>query len=200
MKNLYLLGDSISIGYGPALAASLQGAFMVRRKGGGVWDAVGREDDLAYNGRDSGALLSFLDSTRPKADLFLFNCGLHDIKTAPGETGKQVPLERYGSNLKKIAEIIKSLSKEALWISTTPVIDRLHNSRSDGGAYRCNADVTAYNAAAAGIMEEAGIPIADLYSFTLPFGEKAYRDHVHFTPEIYRRQGEFLASAVFKQF
>jgi hypothetical protein len=83
MKTCKLLGDSISIGYGPALAALCRGLCAPER--GGVWDAVGREDDLAYNGWDSGALLSFLDSTRPKADLFLFTAACTTSKPPPAD-------------------------------------------------------------------------------------------------------------------
>lgn len=193
MKQLFLLGDSISIFYGPALGDCLAGAYQVTRKGGAPDAAIGHVDEPAYNGQDSGAVLSFLKNSPPKCDLLLFNCGLHDIKIAQGQTSHQVTIGLYQENLQKIVTILKELSCCSVWVNSTPVIDSLHNSRKDGGAFRYNRDILQYNEAAAEIMGHAAIPVIDLYSFTLSLGPECYLDHVHFTPHTCRLQAQFLA-------
>lgn len=198
MKQLYLLGDSISISYGPFLETCLKNFFELSRKGGSPKDAVGHEDDPNYNGRDSQSVLLFLETTPPKTDLLLLNCGLHDIKVAPGQASCQVPLDRYRNNLHKIVSITNNLPCTTFWVNTTPVNDRLHNRRTDGGAYRYNKDVLSYNESAAQIMGQARIPVIDLYSYTLALGETSYRDHIHFTPSASHRQAIFLAEAILR--
>ena len=59
--------------------------------------------------------------------------------------------------------------------------------------HRFAADAVAYNAAADAIMKAAGVPLIDLYSFTLKFGKEAYCDHVHFNDDVRRLQAAFIA-------
>lgn len=146
-----LIGDSICMGYRPLVKERLKEQVTV----------LGIEG----NGGDSGNVLSNLDDwiINREAEIIHLNCGLHDLKFERDTKAYQQPLDVYESNLRKIVERIKSESKARLiWVSTTPVIDKRHNSVK--GFDRYIRDVKAYNEVANGIMKEARISINDLYS------------------------------------
>ena len=125
-------------------------------------------------------------------DILLVNCGLHDIRK-DRVTGKiQVPEEEYAKNLEDIIKLGKEIAKEFIWISSTHVDDNLHQQRKEG-CYRYNKDVIRYNEIANDIMKKNGIRIIDLYKFTYNLkNDNMYRDHVHYTDEISKKQAEFI--------
>ena len=94
---LFVVGDSISVQYGPYLEQYLKGRFDYVRRGG--------EDELAVinlnipqgaNRGDSTMVLAYLQARQNydpiNADLLMINCGLHDIKTDPTTRARIVPL------------------------------------------------------------------------------------------------------------
>jgi acetyl-CoA acetyltransferase len=110
-----------------------------------------------------------------------------------GEAGKrQVPLREYKKNLKRSLSILKKTSARTVWVRTTHVDDRIHNSRSKG-FLRFNRDVKRYNRTADGIMKAAGIPEIDLNGFTRRLKGRLFIDHVHFTKRARKLQAGFLA-------
>ena len=91
---LYVLGDSISMHYGPYLKRFLEPAVGYSRKGEGL--AAGDLNLVSdANGGDSRSCLEFLETNLPllaeRFDWLLWNCGLHDIKTTAA--GRQVSPE-----------------------------------------------------------------------------------------------------------
>ena len=227
---IYVLGDSISIGYGPFLESYLKGMIEYSRKQGEEEALLNLDNPQGANGGDSSMVLSFLKSKAEAggidADLLLLNCGLHDIKTDPnvqerpspcrgserditiGHFGviagngsprksnavtgeKQVPLERYRENLEAIVRTVESMTCSLVWIRTTPCDEAVHNKRCRD-FHRFSADCIAYNTIADQIMVASGIPIIDLYSFTLNLGENLYSDHVHFPEHIKEKQAAFI--------
>jgi hypothetical protein len=197
IKRLFLLGDSISLHYGPFLRNYLEGRCTIRGKEG-EGEALNNLDIPAGgNGGDSGMVLDYL-SRRPESldcDIFLFNCGLHDIK-GDLQTGLlQVPIERYRANLEAICAILEKHPLRAAFIRSTPVDDFLHAKRNRSFS-RKNGDLIRYNAAADEIMEARGIPHIDLYGFTLSLGRDIFQDHVHFIPEVRCLQAAYIGGAV----
>lgn len=198
---LFVLGDSISIDYGPALECLLAGRFAYNRKG---YAFLKHEqlDSTLINGGDSQSVHAFLQSATGQlaaADSTLvLNCGLHDLRVYPQTGARQVGLEQYISNLEKIISLARSLCRKVVWVQTTPVVDEYHN-RLNPEFHRFNADVIAYNTGAEGLMRNADVPVLDLYRFTLGMCEspdklvRLYRDHVHFLPEVSRLQAACLA-------
>ncbi len=191
--NLYVIGDSISIHYGPFLEQQLQGVMGYARK-------EGAKDDLdnpnGANGGDSSMVLDYLQSLEASggidADLLLVNCGLHDIKT-DRETGhKQVTIEDYAKNLRAIIELAATMQLQLIWIRTTPLDEKIHNANGVG-FLRFNADHEAYQLTADEIMREANIPVIDLHSFTANLGPDLYIDHVHFPESIRAKQAAYIA-------
>ena len=217
LPSLFVLGDSISIHYGPTLERMLAGGFTCDRKGSellgdqaavekreGVLERIAALDSSleALNGGDSASVLAYLQaksaSQIPGWSVLLLNCGLHDVRRAPRSTNRQVEPENYAANLKCILELARALSQRVVWVRTTPVADARHQ-RLKPEFQRFDADVELYNRIADSIMEEAGIPIIDLYGFTRRLSPSAetledlYCDHVHFSEPVRQMQAAYIA-------
>src|SRR3954466_8909069 len=79
---LFVLGDSISMHYGPYLEQVLRGKWDYERKRG---RAENLDQGTGANGGDSNAVLAYLNERLAAggiaADWLLLNCGLHDVKS-----------------------------------------------------------------------------------------------------------------------
>jgi lysophospholipase L1-like esterase len=196
LPTLHVVGDSISIHYGPHLQTMLTGVVAYSRKTApdGSLDEAG-----AANGGDSSTVLAYLQSLRPERpfDVLLINCGLHDIKRDLVTSQPQISTERYAANLRAILVEGDRLAKRVLWVRTTPVIDERHN-RLNTAFRRFESDVEAYNASADRVMREHAISIIDLFTFTRNLGLDVYVDHVHFTDEVRAQQAAFIAGHLYQ--
>ena len=196
LPRLFVIGDSISMHYGPYLERYLAGAFEYRRKTGQEPPVTASALARDANGGDSSAVLAYLDimleAQALQADVLLINCGLHDIKTNPETGARQVPLDLYRRNLEGIVARVKAAGIRMVWCRTTPCDEKVHNSRPVG-FHRYAADCLAYNQAADAIMAAAGIPAIDLHGFTASIGPELYCDHVHFHEPVREKQAAFIA-------
>jgi len=194
---VFVLGDSISIHYGPYLEEYLRGLFSYSRKQGDQAAVKNLDIPVGANGGDSFQVLQYLSSNSqhhevPNADFLVLNCGLHDIKTNPTTLERQVTEKDYESSLQKIVAISQKLFRHIVWIRSTPVSDKKHNSiRKD--FQRFNKDVIMYNEIDDRVMRRNHIVCIDLYRFTINLGPDVYCDHVHFTDDIRQKQARFIA-------
>jgi len=202
-KKVFVVGDSISLHYGPYLEASLRGFMTYSRKEGEEEAMLNLDEPQGANGGDSSMVLEYLaqkmvgSSCLQDADFLLVNCGLHDIKTDPTTGDIQVPLEKYKENLKRIIELVGTLctNTELVWIRSTPLEDEIHNAKQKK-FHRHKQNLHLYNAAADDIMAEHGINSIDLFTFTnnLCHSEgNLFCDHVHFHKTVREKQGVFIA-------
>lgn len=193
-KKLFVIGDSISIHYGPFLSSMVEDAFIYQRKGQSDIKLDCFENIADANGGDSSEVLRYLedrfidDQLRP--DILILNAGLHDIKTDPHTGEKRVSSADYKKNLETIVKLINDREMCFIWVNTTPVNDQIHNSKKSE-YYRFNEDVLIYNKIAESIFSEW--PIIDLYNFTLKLGCPLYKDHVHFFEAVAQMQAAFIA-------
>ncbi len=198
---VFVVGDSISLYYGPALEAGLKGAYAYARKGGTEEAFRNLDVPQGANGGDSGMVLEYLSDLLAQPafcpDLLLVNCGLHDIKVKMPEGQLQVSPEAYRQNLQTLLARVQERGIPFVWVRTTHSVDEIHNRHSPN-FHRYAKDNEAYDAIALEVMQAAGVPVADLRTFTRHLGEDAalFRDHVHFTPEVAAQQGAFLAGWV----
>ena len=196
MKKVYVVGDSISMQYGPYLERYLDGVMGYSRKEGDEEARLNLDEPRGANGGDSGRVLSFLrakaEAGGVDADLLLVNCGLHDIKVEPGSGARQVPIEKYRENLEGIVAVAERMECPLVWIRTTPCDENIHNRRGVG-VHRFAADCEAYNRVADEVMAAMGVPTIDLYRFTVNLGEDLYCDHVHFNEPVREKQAAFIA-------
>ena len=89
-----------------------------------------------------------------QADLFLLNCGLHDVKVNKESGAITSSPEVYRSNLEAITELMPRLADAWAWIRTTPVDDDKHAARKTSFT-RYQRDVDAYNRIADDVMNAA---------------------------------------------
>ena len=194
---VFVIGDSISIGYGPYLERYLAPFFRYARKlgSGAAMEALGLPANA--NGGDSAQVLKYLElhaahGEIPAVDYLLVNCGLHDIRTDLVSGTKQVEADSYRANLEQIVVAARALCTTFCWTRTTPCDEAVHN-RPGARMQRYSADCLAYNAIADSVMQSRGVPSLDLYRFTTTLGPDLYADHVHFPPHIQAGQAAFIA-------
>jgi lysophospholipase L1-like esterase len=156
-----LIGDSISIGYTPAVTKLLEAEAEVVHHPGN-----------AENTRNG---LKQLDGWLKDGpfDAIHFNWGLWDLR----DGGQAVPLEEYDQNLRALVGKLQATKAKLVWASITPVPQGAALGRRD-------VDVLAYNAAAQKIMDERKILIDDLYAFAKPrLNELQQPKNVHFSKD-----------------
>lgn len=194
---IYIIGDSISIQYGPYLKQYLAGVMDYSRKEGEAEARLNLDKPQGANGGDSAMVLSFVQALAKSggvdADLFLVNCGLHDIKKNPETGSLQVPIDAYESNLRALVVLAAKMRTQLVWMRTTPCDEKVHNKRPGMAFHRFAGDCEAYNAVADRVMREAGVPSIDLHTFTCNLGADLYCDHVHFHEQIREKQAAFIA-------
>ena len=181
LPRVLVIGDSISIGYTIPTRKLLEGKANVHR--------------IPANGgptsRGVSAIKKWLGEG--KWDVIHFNWGLHDLKGTPPDNKHQVPIEQYQKNLRQLVAVMRETDAKLIWASTTPV--------PAGGVkpHRTDADVVAYNEAAAAIMRDNDITVNDLYAFAKPrLSELQLPVNVHFKPEGSRELAKEVAAAIEK--
>ena len=183
MKKLYLLGDSIRMGYEPIVKEKLAGSVDVFSPSVNCEFAPYILKHLHRWAEQSG--------NASEIDLVHWNSGLHDVLRMFG-SGCLVPLDFYINTLKRIHERIKIIFPKAkiIFALTTGIIEE----RFEEPFIRYNSDIIEYNKAAVKIMNEFNFEINDLYAVTEKFSVDYYTDGTHFTEAGYC----ILADAVIK--
>ncbi|WP_460885398.1 SGNH/GDSL hydrolase family protein [Rhabdobacter roseus] len=196
VPSLFLIGDSISIQYGPYLEKYLEGIVTFSRKQDDGQAEKNLDVPVGANGGDSRMVLSYLrtklkdQAFRP--DYLLLNCGLHDIKHNQPEGTIQVSEKEYRENLTAIAQLLRQRNIELIWVRTTPVVDTIHNPRSKAFK-RYDADLQKYNQIADQVMAAQQVASIDLYQFTQQLGIEQFTDHVHYKEPARALQAAYLA-------
>jgi len=178
LPRVLLIGDSISIGYTPAVRRLLAGKANVLR--------------IPENGGPTRKGLEKLESWLGKRqwDVIHSNWGLHDLKRLlDGEKdirGEwQVSPEDYKRNLDKLVARLMATGARLIWAHTTPV--------PQGAAGRIQGESVRANEIARKVMAKHHVPVNDLHRYVLPHVAKYQNPkNVHFTPE----GSEFLAKQV----
>jgi hypothetical protein len=196
LPNIFIYGDSISIGYTPQVQSSLKGKANVYR--------------LYCNGGDSSSLIPKMTKMSElmrdnkleghwnfEWNIIHFNVGLHDLKYVAGggkldkKNGKQVSsTERYAKNVSNVAAYLKKTAPRAtlIFATTTPV--------PEGEPGRVAGDAKKYNAVALDALKaHPEISVNDLYAFTKPNQPKWWTrpGNVHFGTEGRKAQGNEVA-------
>jgi|GEM_PF-68664 len=194
-RNVFVIGDSVSIHYGPFLKKMITDKFNYDRKRGIDQALVDLDNPIGANAGDSRMVLAYLKEEfkkNTKYDILLLNCGLHDIRVDRETLQVQVKIEEYEKNLIEIINLSKIMSNKLIWIGSTPVVDKIHNSRKKG-FLRYSKDAENYNNAALKVMKKYDIPCIDMYAFTKSLGDNIYFDHVHYKEEVRKLQASFIA-------
>ena len=192
LPKVLIYGDSISIGYTPALRKALAGKADVMR--------------LHCNGGDSSSFIAKMDALHATMgdknlegrwefewDVIHFNVGLHDVKYVKDgkldSAGEQVstPAE-YEANLRKIVAYLQKEHPKAslVWCATTAV--------PKGSRGRVPGDAEKYNKVAMTVMKDhPEIVVNDLFTFSKPL---MVQGNVHFKKEGCDAQGREVAKVI----
>jgi acyl-CoA thioesterase-1 len=187
LPRVLIIGDSISIGYQPALREALAGKANVHRPAANCGPTMrGVEQIEQWLGEG-------------KWDVIHFNFGLHDVrhfddagKATDADKGhRQVSDVDYEKNLDMLVNRMKKTGAKLIFALTTPV--------PDGSPGRIKGDEVKYNEIARRVMQRHGVAIDDLYSFALPrLAEIQLPANVHFKPEGSKVLAEQVASSILK--
>ncbi|CAK7074075.1 MAG: hypothetical protein BACD_03526 [Bacteroides rodentium] len=193
---LFVIGDSISIFYGPYLKKYVEGSFDYDRKRDEGEAMTNLDVPVGANGGDSRMVVDYMKQLAAdasfKADVLLVNCGLHDVKSNPQTGKKQIDLDEYRCNLDTIYRLVQQMNTRLVWVNCTPINDSVHNSKRIG-FFRYDKDVVRYNEVADSVFRQKGVPVIDLYGFSSKFSKEAYMDHVHYDVEYRKLQAAYIA-------
>ncbi len=175
-SQVLILGDSISMGYGPTVRKALWSDAIVtrpRENCQGTTHGIARVD-------------AWLAMAPAKWDVIWFNFGLHDLKRVHPKTRRnsndpdhprQAEPETYRKQLREIAQRLTATGARLVFCTTTPVPEGVRPRRDV-------TDPDRYNAIAKEVMREFDIEVFDLCEFaTARLAEIQRPRDVHFSRE-----------------
>tara|TARA_B100001123_G_scaffold127943_1_gene148799 strand:- start:270 stop:1013 length:744 start_codon:yes stop_codon:yes gene_type:complete len=193
LPNVFIYGDSISIGYTPTVREELEGEANVYR--------------LHRNGGDSSTIIQKVDTLHTAMkehwkfswDVIHLNVGLHDLKYVVGNKldkgkGKQVSTRwEYEQNLRNAIGYFSRIAPDAkiIYATTTPV--------PIGEPGRHVIDAIRYNRVAMDLLKDyPEIVVNDLYTLTLSNQETWWTQpgNVHFNETGRAAQGKQVADHI----
>ncbi len=153
LKNVLVVGDSVSIGYTPFVAKVMASTAFVQHS---PWGGDGGAEETKYGAACIDNLVRAPDGTALSPDVLMFNWGLHNSLagncTAPCVPGQSGPPAEYAPYLEKI--VASLLAAPAL--KTTKLLFAITSPDL------CNAPIdhiqAELNAQAAAIMKKNNIP------------------------------------------
>lgn len=159
LKNVLIIGDSVSIGYTPYVAEMMASSALVQHS---PWGGDGGAEETLYGARCIDNLIRAPDGTPLSPDVLMFNWGLHNSLagncTPPCVPGQSGPPSEYAPNLEKIVQSLMDAPalkhSKLIFAITSP---DLCNARID-------AIQVALNEQAKDIMAKHHIPTVDLYA------------------------------------
>ncbi len=189
-KQIFLIGDSIRIGYCRQVAKALSDIADVRYP-----------DENCRNTQYTYINLSWwknIFSDPSKVELVYFNNGHWDIAHWDSDEESLNSAEDYCKMLLRIVARLKKLFPRAkiVFATTTPA----NPNGKMGVNPRSNAEIKAYNERAVSCLEKSGVIIHDLYKILEDKDESFYSDYCHLTPEgfdfLAERVSEFIRSNI----
>ena len=181
-KTVYLIGDSITVGYRE-----------------NVKELLKDEANVVYpteNGRSSQFDIIMLRGWSGLCDpenvgVVQFNAGHWDIAHWNDEPISLTSVDEYCNNVIRIYESLRRMYKNAriVFATTTPMNPNGENSVN----YRYTSEIEKYNKAAKQALDGKDVIINDLFEYTKDFTESDFADYCHFTDEANERLGRHCA-------
>ncbi len=185
-KNIFLIGDSIRLGYCQTVQELLADQAAVFF--------------LEDNCRNSQYILTSLYTWAnmfddpARVDVVQFNCGHWDAaRWYDGEFSLTSEAE-YGKNIRLIVAMVQKLFPAAKIIFVTTTAIAPHGVM--GLNPRTNADICRYNQIGVAAAQENGVIVNDLFAVTKDWDDACYIDFCHFTEEANRLLGEAVAKTL----
>ena len=162
LKNILVIGDSVSLGYTPAIAQLMSRTALVQHA---PWGGDGGAEETAYGLQCLNQWLHSPSGVEYQADLIYFNFGLHDGPrlfpqppgnvTVPGQEGNMTVYEPQLSAITaRLLQYARRVGARLLFALTTPML----------ASVKADNDVREINRRAAHVMAKSGVPTVDLHS------------------------------------
>lgn len=191
MKQIYLLGDSIRMGYGE----------LVRELLAGYADVYFPEENCRFSLNTLCFLHTWVEQAqdvRPEEiNLVHWNNGLWDACHFEGDPLPLVPPDVYETTLHRIIQRIQTVFPNAkILFALTTCIDESMTKFRRGVPMRTQSEIDEYNRIACRVMAEEGIGLnrLDEASRLIPSSDRA--DWVHFTPAGYTVLARHVAQTI----
>ncbi len=188
---IFIIGDSISLGYFPHVKKALENDAEVSHNPG--------------NAQHTGTGLRLLDKWLGDGqyDVILFNWGLWDLcyrNPASDMQGQRDKLngeitftvDRYQSNMEGLVQRLLKTGAKLIFVTSTVI--------PPDEAGRFEGDEVTYNEAAAAIMDKYGVEVLDLHRYSVAVHKEHKRGDgdVHYTVEGYQKLADIVVDAVRK--
>lgn len=189
MKNVFLVGDSIRVGFCETVKCELSDIAEVHYP----------DDNCAYTQYTYVNLPYWAGAkTDPKkVDLVYWNNGHHDTAhwMKDNDDGPLNSPEEYAHMLRRLVKRMHFVfpNAEIIFYTTTHREEGLKDMTEP----RSNEEIDTYNAVAREVMVEAGIPVSDVCGYAdLLTDDPKFADGIHFTPECFEKIGKFVACEI----
>ncbi|MGI6279973.1 MAG: SGNH/GDSL hydrolase family protein [Acutalibacteraceae bacterium] len=181
--NIFIIGDSIRLGYCETVKKELENAAEVFYP-----------DE---NCRSTQFVISSLNrwsnklSDKSLINLVQFNCGHWDVAHWLGYEQPLTSIDEYEKNIKMIIALLRKIFVNAKIIFATTTT--MNPNGSIGLNPRSNSEIDRYNQVAVKVATEQGVLINDLNKITRDWGSECYADYCHFTKEAFQTLGKEVA-------
>ena len=185
-KNVFLIGDSIRLGYCASVREALSDISEVFY--------------VAENCRNTQYVITSLNSwvnmfsDPARVDLVQFNCGHWDIAHWRGGAFSLTSETEYERNLQIIIDMISQAFPNAKIVFATTTT--MNPSGQLGINPRSNREISRYNEIAKAVASKNHIAVNDLFALTKDWDSSCYKDYCHFTAEASAVLGQGVATAL----
>lgn len=183
-KNVFLIGDSIRLGYRET----------VKRELADMAEVISPDDNCRFTQYVLVNLSSWAQQCDPEqVAVVQFNCGHWDVAHFDGEEESLNSVEVYGENIRRIIKKIRQLFPNAKIVFATTTT--MNPNGMMPGNPRTDEEIARYNRAA---VEACGedVLINDLFAVTKTYGEEMYADYCHLTDEGFEQLGKTVAEFI----
>lgn len=185
MKDVFLIGDSITMGYADPLTQLLANEANIWRTRSPMCN------NEVENARWTGYTLNNLarhlwrKNLPERVDVTHWNNGIWDTVIRFPEDGPFTPPEEYARNLERIARELLKFSKHVIFATTIPPRIDVYIDTPNGFDFpdRLHADTIQYNEIAKQVLPPLGVEIEDMYAMVLPHRDNFVleEDNTHLT-------------------
>lgn len=183
MNDVFLIGDSIRMGYCAGVKTLLEGRANV----------LYPEVNCCYSQNIFMNLPAWSDALckeKSQVKAVHWNSGHWDAAHFYGMPFPLNSLSTYKESLQHVHWLIRKLFPEAkvIFATTTP----MNPNGQQPANSRTTAEIAAYNEVALDVMEQLGVEVNDLFQFTSQWDSSYFNDFCHFAP----KGNELLAEKV----
>lgn len=190
LPEVFIIGDSISMGYTPFVKTLLDGKANVSRP----------DTNCGSTFKGMADVNTWLGGKKFK--VIYFNFGLHDLRrvdplTKASSTKESDPTfeddATYAANLTTIVTKLKTAATTVIFATTTPV------SPTSGTAPHIQDRPQRFNAIAIEVMKKNGVIVDDLFNFALPqLSDIQLPTNLHYTKKGYEVLAGRVAATIAK--